>query len=423
MTLRDIIKNKDYRSVYVLARYFYRIGEPFMEDGVYDDLERSLKIIAPDLEEYFNRSYDDDPIPVELLKSIGENPVLFASLSDKSELYRYLDEEKSNSIQSAVSYDEAYEYFKFLRDVQQDFVVSLKIDGLNTKMLYLDSEFAISLSRGRNGEAFDFTENSAKVMPRYIHGSKGYVKVTGESYVEQDGLEYLRNKYDSGKYKTCKSAAISMLRVTHDHEDYRYLTTRVFMAEGLAGTLDETFSTLESDGFHTPPHKLLHWVDIPQDFEEFKQWLKSEVMDPMWSLGQGIPSDGVVVEINDLLWEGDQKHQYSNRQHALKFEYWAFKYDKGIITDIVIEQRRVYKSVRVEIKPVVTYDGCEARYINTFDPSILISNDLYVGKEVYFERNSGAVNILIHGERLKTIKSSEVMTSELMTDAEDSFSE
>lgn len=407
MTLRELISNHDYKNVYILARYFYRIGEPFMEDGMYDTIERNLKIMMPELKEYFERSYDDDPVPFDLLRSIGVEPARFISLSNKSELYRYLDEEKSTSIKSVVSYEEAYEYFMFLRRIKQDFVASLKMDGNNTKMLYVDSEYVLSLSRGRKGEAFDFTENSAKVMPRFISSANKYMKVTGESFVEQEALEYLRNKYNKEKYRTCKSAAISMLRVAHDRKDYKYLTTRVFMAEGLADTIDEMFRKLESDGVKTAPHKLFSWKDIPVDIEEFRKWLKQEIFDYIYDVGAGIPSDGVVIEVNDLLWAGEQHDQYSNRQCALKFEQWAFHYDKGIITDIKIEQRRVFKSVRVVIEPITTYDGCEAKYINSFDPSILIKNDLCIGKEVYFERNSGAVNILIHGERLSTLKCSE----------------
>lgn len=57
----------------------------------------------------------------------------------------------------------------------------------------------------------------------------------------------------------------------------------------------------------------------------------------------------------------------------------------------------------VKIEPIKSSDGCNATYINAFNPGIVIENDLYVGKEVWFERNAGAVNILIHGKRLEGI--------------------
>ena len=105
-----------------------------------------------------------------------------------------------------------------LRSNQLDFVASLKMDGVNTKMLYQNGRFALSLSRGRNaGDSFDYTDNSAKVMPERMDFNLSLAKVTGESYVVAEGLEYLRQKYHKPDgYVTSKSAAISMLRVAHD---------------------------------------------------------------------------------------------------------------------------------------------------------------------------------------------------------------
>lgn len=57
-------------------------------------------------------------------------------------------------------------------------------------------------------------------------------------------------------------------------------------------------------------------------------------------------------------------------------------------------------SCRVKIKPIKTADSCSAEYINVFNPSILISQGINVGSEIEFERNSGAVNILLYGKRL-----------------------
>ena len=151
------------------------------------------------------------------------------------------------------------------------------------------------------------------------------------------------------------------------------------------------------------PHKLFSWESIPTEFEAFKVWLKSEILDFLWKEGAKYPSDGVVIEINDLLFSGVQNNQYNTRQKALKFEQWKFDVSCGTIVDIHIEQKRVFKSVRIEIQPMVTRDGCNARFINSFNPSILINNDLFVGKKVYFEKNSDAVNILLHDGRLKSI--------------------
>lgn len=406
MTIKDLLHQKRFGDVYVLARYFYRIGEPFLPDADYDKMEGIVRQYAYSLyKEYLERTYDDDPIPVELLQLIGRKPVFGVKKEERAELYNYLNEDKSFSIRSVVGWEEAYPFFQRLRDNQMDVVVSLKVDGVNTKMLYLGGRFALSLSRGRaDGDSFDYTDNSAKVVPDIFKTGKDLMRVTGESFVLSEGLPVLREKYGKPSgYVSGKSSAISMLRVEHNYEDYKYLKTLVFAAEGLAGTLDETFNVLEEAGFNTVPHKLLGWQDIPASKEDFKEWVDTVVFAYLWDAGKGIPSDGVVAEVNDLGWTGTQYNQYLSRQLAMKFGPWAYRVYQGVVTDIRIEQRRVFKSVQIEIEPLVTADGNKARIINSFNPSILVENDLYVGKTVYFERNSNAFNSVIYGDKLQRI--------------------
>ena len=413
MTVNDLVLSGDLKSVYVLARYFYRIGEPIMQDALYDQLELRLKAESAsedegskELAEYFARTYDDDTVPHDLLKKIGREDCVVETAT-RSELFTSMNEDKSQSIKSVTEYDAAWPFFRFAKDNKLDLMTSLKMDGDNTKMLYVDGKYTLAMSRGRDGNSFDFTETVKNVMPATISSSQKELRVYGESYVVESALEQLRQKYDSEKYKTCKSAAISMLRVKHDTADYQFLKTRVFLAEGLADNLDDMFTALEVQGVETAPHKKIKWESIPDKQEDFEPWLKREVMDHFWRVGAGIPSDGVVAEINDLLWDDVVTNQYSNRRLALKFDHWGFRYTKGVIRDILIEQRRVFKSVRVTIDPVVQYDGCTATTINTFDLAVLIDNDLCIGKEIWFEKNSGAVNILIHGDRLVKLTSSE----------------
>lgn len=405
--INRLIKEKRTEDVFILARYFYRIGEPVFSDAVYDKLESVLREKgSARIAEYLHRSYDDDEVPDGLLKEIGEEPAMFLKKSGLGGLAAVLDDDKSLSIESAVSAGEAYSYFMSLRENRLDFMASLKTDGVNTKMLYVNGRLNLSLSRGRGDrEGLDYMEGSSKVMPLHVEDFEGFahLKVTGESYVDKDALADFRKKYDSTKYKTCKSSAISMLRTKHARADYSRLHTLVFRADGLADTMSEMFNRLEADGFETVPHRLHSWREIPAGRDAFKQWLEQDVMMPIWDAGIGIPSDGCVVEVDDLTWDGEVRNQYSTRQLALKFGAWKYKVYKGVITDIILEQKRVYKSVRITIEPIITDDDCKAEVINSFNPSILIDNDLYVGKEVYFEKNSGAVNILIHGMRLKML--------------------
>lgn len=390
---------------FTLMRYAYRIGNPIVSDAIYDKTERILRERNPECE-YLHRTYDDDPIPYRLLEEFNILPATFDDFGQYEDLVAELNDNKSLSISSVVTYEEAWSYFCMLRQNKLDFMSSLKMDGVNTKMLYYNGDHLLSLSRGRGtATSLNYMEGSSKIMPKKID-NRGIrkLRITGESYVDKDKLQYLRDKYDPTRYKTSKSSAISMLRTHHDLEDYKYLHTAVFAAEGLDTTLEATFNRLVMQGFEVVPHVLHSWREIPEDFATFRHWLAVEIMSPIAQAGKGMPSDGCVIEVNDLTWAGTQSDQYSNRQLALKFGPWKFPVYKGTIVDIKLEQKRVFKSVRIQIDPIATDDDCKAEYINSFNPRILIDNDLYVGKTVYFEKNAGAVNILVHGARLAALR-------------------
>lgn len=404
--LNDWIEKRRWGAIFILSRYLYRVGEePLISDAMYDSLTKSIKNSYYDLfKEYLERTYDDDPIPYDLLKEVGIKPVEIISRKDRAGLYAQLDEEKSLSIESVTSYEEVFPFFLNCRNMQKDITMSLKMDGINTKMLYQNDKFGVAVSRARSGDGFDFTDTLANIIPLNINTGKQELKITGESYVMPDGLQVLRDKYDNKKYKTSKSAAISMLRVKHDAEDYKYLRTKIFSVEGLCDSLYETYSLLRTLGFDSVPFLLVKWQDIPNNLAEFTVFLKEKFEQlRKWQEEENIPADGVVCAIDDLLWNDTITNQYSNKQIACKFEYWKFDVYKARVTEIVTEQRRVNVSVKVKIETMTTSDDCEARVINSFNPAILVANDIRVGTEIYFERNSGAVNILIHGKRLEDI--------------------
>lgn len=403
-TLQDLLSEKRYFDIWILARYFYRIGEaPIITDSVYDRMTNLFKEKCYDeLHAYLDRTYDDDPIPYDLLEEIGVRPYVPVTKIGRNDLFDLLNEDKSLSIDSIVNYRSAYDFLMDKVDNKLDVVASLKMDGVNVKSLYQSGKFSLSLSRGRASNSFDFTDQAAYVLPAFINNDLSELRVTGECFVVKEGLEKLRAKYAQDKYKTSKSAAISLLRVKHSINDYKDLRLKVFAAEGLADTVIKTFEILKSFGFDVVPYLFIPWDTIPKDYDDFCIWLRDAVFQQMHEaqLAGDMPADGVVLEVNNYGWQDTISNQYSNRQIACKFDFWAFESYKAIVKEIVIVQRRVTASVRVKIEPMQTNDACEAKIINIFNPSILIHNDIKVGDFVYFERNSGAVNILIHGKRL-----------------------
>jgi hypothetical protein len=194
-----------------------------------------------------------------------------------------------------------------------------------------------------------------------------------------------------------------MLRVSHDDEDYKHLKILSFAADGLSNTVSGNFEELVKAGFSVVPYVVVSGASVPSERGAFDAWLL-EQLNVMNELGQGIPSDGVVLEVNDLLYVAGTKHQYSDRNIALKLEHWGFDYYTGKLTGFRFEQQRVEMSCRGLIEPVTAKDLTEAKIINLFNPKIIVENGLTVGQEIRFERNSGAVNILLRGEKLKGLE-------------------
>lgn len=423
------------QNLFILARYYYGIGNPIMSDSNYEVINKCYteKGILP---EYLSRTYDEDPIPVELLKSIGRydtaaeeqdsftfkldeenaldpvnkpkaaNEITFGAEEGADQeyqnLFNYLNGDKSLSIQSVTSYIEAFDFFRNYRNLKKDIMTSIKMDGDFTKSLYMNGNYRISLSRGRhNGVAFDFTKTLRHKLRPTIQGQYAENRVSAECFVEEDYLPVLREKYKGTGYVTAKSAAISMLRVEHAPEDYKHLRLVAFNISGLADTLDVMFDHAEELGFEVVPHKLIKWEDIPEKFDDFCPWLKTNVMDYFYENFKQYPSDGIVAEVNDMNFIGTQKNQYTNRQLALKFEHWAFELYKGVVEEIIYEQKKVFASCRLRIRPMKTAGGTRAEFINGFSFNILLQEKIKIGSEIYFERNSDAVNILVYGERLR----------------------
>lgn len=397
MDLNILIKNKRYKDLFILSRFLYRIGKPIINDATYDKIERQFREnnILP---EYLNRTYDDDPVPTELLKEFNLLHLIPKETKSNSEFANQLDEDKSLSIKALTTVEEVFNFIKGING--QDVIVSLKIDGVNSKTLYVDGKYELSLSRARDGNAIDYTKNIKNCLPANIETDKRFVKVFAECFVFEQYLPVLR-KLDPKSYKTPKSSAISLLRVTHDVQHYKYLKALAFSVDGVEGikTKEEEFKYLQQNGFTVSPYKVFKADSIPKDIKNFENWLLA-VCDLFSNKTSAIPSDGLVFEVNDLSYVATISNQYSSRNIAVKLAQWKHKKYKGIVEEIIIEQKRVKASCRVKIKPIKTADSCSAEYINVFNPSILISQGINVGSEIEFERNSGAVNILLYGKRL-----------------------
>lgn len=404
----ELIKKGRVVDLYLLARYCYRVGNDIMTDSDYRLVENFIKEnnLCPDV---VNRSYDDDPVPMSLLEEFGMTNLLVDNSKYFSKYDSAIEDEKSMSIRAVENYKDSYDYFMSTKD--QDKVMSPKINGVNCKSAYTreiedneeDLTFKISKSRARNGQGFNLTKNMSRIIPNKLDLDLDNLLLFGECVVLTKGLSELQST-TGNVLKVERMAALSMLRTTYPDEDYKYLKYKIFRCEGLSDSLSESLDILRAKGMDTVPYLFIKAEEVPSDFKNFCTWLKGK-MDYFYELciKEGYPTDGIVVDVDDVNYTGSINGQYSSKNIALKFEYWSHEYYIGVVEDIVFQQCSVECSVTAIIEPTKTADGCDARRVNLHSPAIMMSEGILPGKKIYFKRNSGVINLLVYGKELQDL--------------------
>ena len=400
----EITDMQESLELYIICRYLYRVGKSPLTDAQYESLHEWV-LGTGELPDYVSRTYDDDPIPWDLLNRYGYSfveeisPEISQNSAEKQAGFEFLVEDKSFSIRALKDFFELWSWFQKFPNIRK--IASIKLDGNNVKSLVGSDTFILSLTRGRSSNGFDVTSAINRLYPEGVKLPEGSV-VRGECFVFPSKLEELRSYYGDDIYKTPKSAAISLLRRPNDHLPVHYngLSYVIFSCDGLSDCVSGTYQKLHSLGLSVPPYEIL--VGEPLEYSEFCLWI-SEILDKLWEVQQemGMPADGVVIELDEFDIDTAVSYQYQDGQVAVKFSHWSPRLYQGIIKDILVEQRRVHCSWRVRIEPVTTDDGCEATTINIFNPSFLLDFGLEIGSMIEFERNAGAVNILVNGKKIK----------------------
>lgn len=404
----NLIKSGRVADLYLLARYCYRIGEDLISDSDYAIIEDYVKEnnLCPDA---VMRSYDDDPVPISLLEEFNLSHLIFNPSNYYSRYDSFLEDEKTISIKAIESYIETYNYFMATKD--EDKVMSPKVNGVNCKSLYTkeleDGEeeltFKIGKSRGRNGEGFNFTKNLLRIIPSKLDLDLNNLYLYGECVVLTEAIGKIVSP--SGTAPTVeRMAAMSMLRTNYNDEDYKYLKYKIFSCQGLSDSLSESLDILKSKGLDVVPYLFIKSSEVPSDFNEFCSWMKDK-FDYFYNILQeeGYPTDGVVVDVDNLNYTGSVKGQYSDKNVALKFEYWSHKYYIGTVTDIEIKQCGYKCSVTAIIEPTVTADRSSARRVDLHSPAIMMREHILPGSKIYFKRDSEVINLLVYGEELRKL--------------------
>lgn len=394
-------------DLYRLSRFCYRVGEDLISDAAYEMVEGIVK--SENLSNLVNQTYDDDDVPYDLLEEFNLTHLIYSGEQEgMSEYEQFLSSDKSMSIKALDNYEDVFDFFNSVRG--NDLFVSAKVNGCSSRSVYKNEDYKVTMTRGRkeNSRPINITRNASRVVPNKLKNSAedldSCVKVIyGEFAVDDDKYELIPRVKGGNPFTSSRMAALSILRVDVPSEWYNSLKLYAFNADGLSDTLEGTFLELKKSGFSTPPGYLVKAEEVPENFDDFRNWVKNRILTPLYleCKDKNIPTDGVVVEVNDRTYVGTINNQYVSKNCALKLEYWSHKYYMGIVKNIIIEQQAVNASVVIEIEPIKTEDNVVARRVQTYNLSYLVDNNIYIGAPVYFIRNSEAISVLLTGKALE----------------------
>jgi NAD-dependent DNA ligase len=343
---------------YIIARWCYAIGEDFISDMEYRGIEDILKKEEPE-NEYINRSWSDDPCPVELLRKYN-----MLHLIRNVEFIH-----KSESIPS-INSEEKYKERYF--DLSKKTRVSYKIDGWNTQVNYYNGEPISANTRGRSGNFLN-ADVVMKLVPQKIP-IMGKVKVTGEVSIP-------KNKWKDYQLITGNSAQRNSVATALARKDAEYLSILAFHIQADNKELDiDRYKILTELGFKTP---LFMWVDNFYKLEKAINLMGKR--DKFYNY----LTDGLVIE------DGDS-------QLAVRIRNWE---EKCLMSYVIgyTENRGSYgDAIVVDIEPILV-DGYRRTKVNVTNLQCIIDNNLKIGSPIAFDIRS-AVGCVLNTTKTKELQ-------------------
>lgn len=347
---------------YIKACEDYAEGIDSMSNTDFDKLEKDLRAAGSSL-------------PDQLFEDIAVGGISDTDIDDDSFSIKPVD--NWEAVGDFVSQYEGLEL-----------IAMLKEDGICTK-LAVDRINMYGQSRNRNKrKALDFTKAVNMVINKPSVISP--LTITGESYVPWEDVEYLREKYDTTKYKMPRSAAMSLLRTPekHDFEDVKKLVFTAFNTNKPFATHSDKLDWLESKGFRVPKY-VVFTIDPSKD-------IKEQMMPILEEVDTGAPSDGIVLQVNDNSVVPVVNGKYQSTNIALKLEKWAGKDGTGEVIGLDLSPKKGNYGTVLLIKPVIMTDGATVQRVNAYNLGIVHRNKISKGSIIKFTRVSNNMCNLVY---------------------------
>lgn len=401
----------------LLYRFMYRIGEPLISDYEYDlFVEALLNTDEPDpaIIEITSRLWDAEPVPYEVLSNfysmkeitnlVKENGLAPSLDEIVSPTAVSTEEFKATSIKAYRDPVAAFEWFKSVIGVE--LCVTPKIDGISSSQKYENSTLISSRTRGRGGgdKFFDITKNMSLILPKVISTSN--LTVNGEVFVPQDDLKAVSSAAGHS-YVAERNAAIATVRRDDLPESIIKLTKCYVFNASQGDTLTESLDIAKANGFDVVPYWKHTFISFTSydDFISQVSSLVKEIKD--WADNNGIPTDGVVFQINDknIFANSSEQGHYRAGNMAFKCLYWNPGEYTSTVERLIIEKdgdSLENYCVKLAVTPVRTKSGKTLKTVNLYNLKTLIANNINVGDTVVFIHKNDTTNEFIR-KGVKTV--------------------
>lgn len=407
------INNLSDAEKYLLTRYLYKYGMSPINDIEYDELEKTVKsesarvseitdLFGNDIRENpFETSYDDDTTRPSLLidRCLSDDEkqklMIMEMQATAGNTAESLEAYVSKSMLSYRTLEECKPWIDKFYDAE--FCISPKIDGINTTTEYVGGKFCTSRTRGRGKNAIDISYKMGVHMPSEIDYEDRFI-VVAEAVVAKSGLEDYNKKiglddgvdsYHPGEKAlvTCRGAALSILRRTDIPEDcINYVNTLVFRTN-IGDTLAYGLEVAKSLGFNTVPFEVHKF-----SYKNYEEYTK-EISELIWKYKDtmenlGIPTDGLVLQINDNKYFGSMSTNtaYDGGNLAVKALAWEAGVYTARVKDIIMSADGNYQyNCKAKIEPTYTAEGKKMQLVNLYNVNTMITNDVHPGDYIQFE--------------------------------------
>lgn len=344
-----------------------------------------------------------DSLYCELQNLESESGIVYPDSPTQNVGYKIIDSIKKVKLDiPMLSLDKCHakeELMEFAND--KDCILSLKCDGLSTRLHYMNGKLVGANTRGNGTEGGDVLHNvkTIKNIPSTIP-YQGELIIDGETIIDWNAFNEINNNLPEGqeKYKHPRNLVSGSLNLLDSKiaskRNMRFIAWRVIKPSYKSNTILESFIKIKKLGFEVVPcFSYCNRADR-QYLGEMLEKLKEE------AYRLGIPFDGIVMAYNNIEYGMSlgRTTKFFRHSIAYKFEDQEFK---TVLKDIEWSMGKTGQLTPVAIFEPVEIDGTMVERASLHNVSVMyetMNGGAYVGETVYVAKKNQIIPQIVKSE-------------------------